>query len=110
MANFATGRCAAALLILSSILSQAASAAAEDAGAGTTPTAQPEAKSYLPPWMQDNGGAGNTGATGNNGPEAGKPVAVSEDDAKKKANSTGQGQRRHRHFWNRSFLGEIFGR
>ncbi len=98
MRNLALSRNAAAILLLSLVVSPAAFAAADNATSEKPAQAQPDNKSYLPPWMQDQGkGANaNTASSDKTGPAPDKSAEAADDDAKKRLRSTGQGQRPHR--------------
>ena len=56
MANRAGWRFGASFLVLSLIIGPAAFAAAENAGQESPSQAEQDSKSYLPPWMQGQGG------------------------------------------------------
>lgn len=88
----------ASFIILSLIVSPAAFAAAEDpAPEKPAAQAQPDDRSYLPPWMQGQGGAENANAPGNGAAEPSQRSAAVEGGAAKKAKIVSQGQRPRRH-------------
>lgn len=103
MANNARAKLGASLIVLSLTLSSAAFSAGENAvpdkPAGQ---AQPDDRSYLPPWMQGKGGGETANMpTGNgaNGAASGQPSAAVDDDAAKKAKIASQTQKSRRHDW-----------
>jgi len=106
MINRVRWKYGASFLALSLIASPAAFAAADNSGQQTPSQAEPESKSYLPPWMQGQGGgehasppassaAPATGATPGNG-----SATVSDDQAAKgRMRGASQGQRRRHRRW-----------
>jgi hypothetical protein len=106
MTNRVRWKYGASFLALSLIASPAAFAAADNSGQETPSQAEPESKSYLPPWMQGQGGgehasppassaAPATAATPGNG-----SAAVSDDQAAKgQVRGASQGQRRRHLRW-----------
>ena len=94
-------RYAVSIAILSLIISPAAFAAAENPSMDKPAQTEPETKSYLPPWMQGQGGSG-TAATPEkaDGAPADKSVEASgQEPAGKTMRGGSQGQRSHRHRW-----------
>ena len=91
---------AASFIVFSLIICPAAFAAAEDSPSSQEKPAQaePEAKSYLPPWMQSQGSGENPGAPAANGTQANNAATAADDDAaKKKVPASNQGRKSHRH-------------
>lgn len=104
MANCAGWTFGASFLVLSLIIGPAAFAAAENAGQESPSQAEQDSKSYLPPWMQGQGGSEKAGAPANAAAPAttattpeGKSAAASNDDAMKRRVRAGQRRRSHRH-------------
>ncbi len=71
MVNHAKAKFAASFLVLSLMANPAAYAAAENTPGDKPSQTEPETKSYLPPWMQGQGGADNGSTAGKNSPAAG---------------------------------------
>ncbi len=113
MANRAGWKFGASFLVLSLIIGPAAFAAAENAGQESRSQGEQESKSYLPPWMQGQGGGEKAGAPANTPapaatttpesksapattrPES-KSAAASDNDARKRRVRAGRGRRSHR--------------
>jgi hypothetical protein len=110
MTNRVRWKYGASFLVLSLIASPAAFAAADNSGQETPSQAEPESKSYLPPWMQGQGGgehasppassatpaAGTTPATGAT-PGNGSATVSDDQAAKGQVRGASQGQRRRHH-------------
>jgi hypothetical protein len=104
MANRAGWKFGASFLVLSLIIGPAAFAAAENAGQESPSQAGQDSKSYLPPWMQGQGGSEKEGAPANTAapatttatPES-KSAVASDDDATKRKVRAGHGRRSRRH-------------
>jgi len=104
MAYRARWQFGASFLVLSLIINSAAFAAAENSGQEKPSQAEPASKSYLPPWMQGQGGGEISSAPANSGASAtdtapgSKSEAVSDNDPiKKKARAGSQERKSHRH-------------
>jgi len=102
MAIRAGWRYGASFLVLSLIVGPAAFAAAENAGQESPSQAEQDSKSYLPPWMQGQGGGEKAGAPANAAAPAAampekKSAAASDDDARKRKARAGHGRRSRRH-------------
>jgi hypothetical protein len=125
MTNRVRWKYGASFLVLSLIASPAAFAAADNSGQETPSQAEPESKSYLPPWMQGQGGGEHasppaspaTPATGGTpGPATGATpgngsAATSDDQAAKgQVRGASQGQRRrHRRWSDDDIIGGVVG-
>lgn len=104
----------ASFIILSLIVGPAASTAAEDpASERPAAQAQPDDKSYLPPWMRQGGGE-NSNAPGNSAAAPVQPSAAVDDGAAKKAKVASEAQRPRRRGASGDVLfggfGALFGR
>ncbi len=103
MANRARWTYGAAFLALSLMISPAAFAAAENTDQEKPSQAEPDSKSYLPPWMQGQGGSekasapANTGAPANNTTAESKPAAADNEPIKRRPRAGSQVRRSHRH-------------
>ncbi len=104
MAHCARWKCGASFLVLSLIISPAVFAAANNSGQEKPSQAEPDSKSYLPPWMQGQSGSEtSSAAAASEAPAANttpgsKSAAVGDNDpARKKARAGSQEQRSHRH-------------
>lgn len=117
MANRAGWRFGASFLVLSLIIGPAAFAAAENAGQESPSQAEQDSKSYLPPWMQGQGGGEKAAAPANAAAPAAMPaatpesksVAATDDNAMKRKVRAGQGRRSHRHGSPADFMGGFVG-
>jgi hypothetical protein len=113
MANRAGWRFGASFLALSLIIGPAAFAAAENAGQESPSQAEQDSKSYLPPWMQGQGGGEKATAPANTAAPAATPesksAAATDDDAMKRKVRAGQGRRSHRHGSQADFMGGFAG-
>jgi hypothetical protein len=123
MANRAGWMFGASFLVLSLIIGPAAFAAADNASQDSPSQAEQDSKSYLPPWMQGQGGGEKPGAPANTAAPAtttenksapaatpeNKSVAATDDDATKKKVRAGQGRRSHRHGSPVDFMGGFVG-
>ncbi len=84
MAHRARWKYGASCLVLSLIISSAAFAATESAVQETPSQADPESKSYLPPWMQGERDHETAGAT--SAAQTGKSAVIADrESAKRKA-------------------------
>jgi hypothetical protein len=114
MVNRAGWRFGASFLVLSLIIGPAAFAAAENAGQESPSQAEQDSKSYLPPWMQGQGGGEKAAAPANaaapaaSAPES-KSTAASDDGAMKRKARAGQGRRSHRYGSPADFMGGFVG-
>ena len=120
MANRVGWTFVASFLVLSLIIGPAALAAAENAGQESPSQAEQDSKSYLPPWMQGQGGGEKTAAPANTAapattaapaaatPES-KSVVATDDPAMKRKARAGQGRRSHRHGSPTDFIGGFVG-
>jgi hypothetical protein len=114
MVNCAGWRFGASFLVLSLIIGPAAFAAADNASQDSPSQAEQDSKSYLPPWMQGQGGEktaapANTAAPAATTPES-KSVAATNDDAMKRKARAGQGRRSHRRYGSPAdFMGGFVG-
>ncbi|MGC2394399.1 MAG: hypothetical protein WA579_00165 [Rhodomicrobium sp.] len=113
MANRAGWRFGASFLVLSLIIGPAAFAAAENAGQESPSQAEQDSKSYLPSWMQGQGGGEKAAAPANAAAPAATPesksVAATDDNAMKRKVRAGQGRRSHRHGSPADFMGGFVG-
>ena len=103
MANRARWTYGASFLALSLMISPAAFAAAENTGQEKPSQAEPDSKSYLPPWMQGQGGSekasapANTAAPANNATAESKSAAADNEPIKRRPRAGSQVRRSHRH-------------
>ncbi len=103
MADRTRCRFGASLLVLSLIIGPAAFAAAEDSGAEKPSQAEPDSRSYLPPWMQGQGGSekasapGNAAAPANTTTQESKSTAADNEPTKRRVRAGGQVRRSHAH-------------
>ena len=103
MANRARWTYGAAFLALSLMISPAAFAAAENTDQEKPSQAEPDSKSYLPPWMQGQGGSekasapANTGAPANNTATESKSAAADNEPIKRRPRAGSQVRRSHPH-------------
>jgi hypothetical protein len=104
MAYRARWQFGASFLVLSLIINSAAFAAAENSGQEKPSQAEPESKSYLPPWMQGQGGGENSSAPANSSSSATntapgtKSAAASDNEPiRRKARGGSQERKSHRH-------------
>ena len=103
MANRARWTYGASFLVLSLIISPAAFAAAENSGQEKPSQAEPDSRSYLPPWMQGQGGSekasapANTAAPANNTTQESKSAAADNEPIKRRVRAGSQVQRSHPH-------------
>jgi hypothetical protein len=103
MAHRARWRFGASFLVLSLIFGPAAFAAAENSGQETPSQAEPDSKSYLPPWMQGQGGGDkasppdNTAAPANSTTPQRKSAAADNEPIKRRVRAVSQAKRSHRH-------------
>ena len=109
MVNRAGWRFGASFLVLSLIIGPAAFAAADNASQNSPSQAEQNSKSYLPPWMQGQGGGEKAGAPANTAAPAATPenksAAATDDDSMKRKVRAGQGRRSHRHGSPADFMG-----
>jgi hypothetical protein len=102
MANRARWTYGASFLVLSLIISPVAFAAAENADQEKPSQAEPDSKSYLPPWMQGQGGSekasapANAAAPANNTTPESKSAAADNAPTKRRLRAGSQAQRSHR--------------
>ncbi len=114
MVNCAGWRFGASFLVLSLIVGPPAFAATDNAGQETPSQAEQDSKSYLPPWMQGQGGGEKAAAPANaaapaaSAPES-KSTAASDDGAMKRKARAGQGRRSHRSGSPADFMGGFVG-
>jgi len=103
MANHARWTYGASFLVLSLIISSAAFAAAESSGQEKSSQAEPDSRSYLPPWMQGQGGSekasapANTAAPANNTTPESKSTAAYIEPIKRRERTGSHAQRSHAH-------------
>jgi hypothetical protein len=103
MANRARWTYGASFLVLSLIISPAAFAAAENSGQEKPSQAEPDSRSYLPPWMQGQGGSekasapANTAAPANNTTPESKSAAADNEPIKRRVRAGSQVQQSHAH-------------
>jgi hypothetical protein len=103
MADRARCRFSASFLVLSLIIGPAAFAAAENSGAEKPSQAEPDSRSYLPPWMQGQGGSEkasapeNTAAPANATTPESKSAAADNESIKRRVRAGGQVRRSHAH-------------
>jgi hypothetical protein len=120
MANRAGWKFGASFLILSLIIGPAAFAATDNASQDSPSHAEQDSKSYLPPWMQGQGGGEKAGAPANTAAPATTPapaattpesksVAATDDDAMKRKARTGQRRKSHRYGSPADFMGGFVG-
>jgi hypothetical protein len=102
MASRARWTLGASFLVLSVIISPAAFAATEDSGQEKPTQAEPDSRSYLPPWMQGQGstekasGTANTATPANNTASQSKSAAVDNEPVKRRVRAGNQVRRSHR--------------
>ena len=114
MANRAGWRFGASFLVLSLIIGPAAFAATDNASQESPSQAEQDSKSYLPPWMQGQGGGekaaapANTAAPATSTPEN-KSATAADNDAMKRKVRAGHGRRSHRHGSPADFMGGFVG-
>jgi hypothetical protein len=114
MVNCAGWRFGASFLVLSLIVGPAAFAATDNAGRETPSQAEQDSKSYLPPWMQGQGGGEKAPAPANAAapaatPESKSAAAPTDDDATKRKARAGQGRKSHRYGSPADFMGGFVG-
>jgi hypothetical protein len=121
MVNRAGWGFGASFLVLSLIIGPAAFAATDNAGQESPSQTEQDSKSYLPPWMQGQGGgekaaapATTTAAPANTAapaatPESKSVAAPTDDNAMKRKARAGQGRRSHRHGSPADFMGGFVG-
>ncbi len=101
MAYRARWKFGASFLVLSLITNSAAFAAAENSSQEKPSQAEPESKSYLPPWMQGQGGGDNSNAPAtsatNTAPGSKSAAASDNEPIRRKARGGSQERRSHRH-------------
>lgn len=103
MTNRARWTYGASFLALSLMISPAAFAAAENSGQEKPSQAEPDSKSYLPPWMQGQGGSekasapADTAAPANNATAESKPAAADNEPIKRRPRAGSRVRRSHRH-------------
>ena len=99
MANRARWTYGASFLVLSLIVSPAAFAAAENTDQEKTSQAQPDSRSYLPPWMQGQGSgdkasaSANTAVPSNTSTTESKSAAADNEPVRKRVRAGSQVQR-----------------
>jgi hypothetical protein len=114
MVNRAGWRFGASFLVLSLIIGPAAFAATDNASQESPSQAEQDSKSYLPPWMQGQGGGEKAAAPANAAapaatPESKSAAAPTDDNAMKRKARAGQGRRSHRHGSPADFMGGFVG-
>jgi type IV secretory pathway VirJ component len=118
MVNRAGWRFGASFLVLSLIVGPAAFAATDNAGQETPSQTEQDSKSYLPPWMQGQGGGEKAAAPANAAAPAATPATTTEskstaaptdDDAMKRKARAGQGRKSHRYGSPVDFMGGFVG-
>ena len=115
MLNHARWRLGASFLVLSLIIGPAAFAAAENSGQEKPSQAEPDSKSYLPPWMQGQGGGekastpANSAASANTTTPERKSAAADNEPIKRRVRSGSQAQRSHRHAQSDGIMGGFVG-
>ena len=121
MVNRAGWGFGASFLVLSLIVGPVAFAATDNAGQEGPSQTEQDSKSYLPPWMQGQGGGEKAAAPANAAapaatpenksatPESKSAAAPTDDDAMKRKARAGQGRKSHRYGSPADFMGGLVG-